>query len=179
MGRKVSKAMKVGGPPGGQQLAWSRAWLAGPRSMCPSASSGAHAPCSSRCQATQSTRRDPRPVALLSVQALGASEVTPRGEGDDDRDIDADFDQWSGQLFAALDSGDLVTASKVRGAGPASGEGRAPPLLLARLCRGVASGTAAPAGGSLACRPVHRLSAVHLCSSGSIAGLRPGPPCTC
>lgn len=46
-------------------------------------------------------------------QALGASEVTPRGEGDDDRDIDADFDQWSGQLFAALDGSDLVTASKV------------------------------------------------------------------
>ncbi|KAL4458551.1 hypothetical protein ABPG75_013416 [Micractinium tetrahymenae] len=47
-----------------------------------------------------------------AMKALGASEVTPRGEGDDDRDIDEDFDKWSAQLFAALDSSDLVTAGK-------------------------------------------------------------------
>lgn len=33
-------------------------------------------------------------VAHHPLQALGASELLRRGEGDDDRDIDDDFDKW-------------------------------------------------------------------------------------
>ena len=35
---------------------------------------------------------------------LGATPVVERGEGDDDEDIDADFDRWKDKLLAALDS---------------------------------------------------------------------------
>lgn len=48
-----------------------------------------------------------------ALAALGAVPVVPRGDGDDDEDIDEDFDTWQGQLIAALDgSPRLVT--KVR-----------------------------------------------------------------
>jgi NADPH-ferrihemoprotein reductase len=49
-----------------------------------------------------------------AMRALGATEVVPKGEGDDDRDIDEDFDKWCAQLFAALDNSKLVTKGKVR-----------------------------------------------------------------
>ncbi|PSC71305.1 NADPH-cytochrome P450 reductase isoform A [Micractinium conductrix] len=44
-----------------------------------------------------------------AMKALGAREVAPRGEGDDDKDIDADFDGWCGRLFGALDASPLVS----------------------------------------------------------------------
>ena len=50
-----------------------------------------------------------------AMQALGAAEVVPRGEGDDDKDIDDDFDAWSARLFAALDASPLVAKNKVGG----------------------------------------------------------------
>ena len=53
-----------------------------------------------------------------AMQALGAAEVVPRGEGDDDKDIDDDFDAWSARLFAALDASPLVAKNKVRGVLP-------------------------------------------------------------
>ena len=48
-----------------------------------------------------------------AMRALGAAEVLPRGEGDDDKDIDADFDAWCGRLFDALDASPLVQKSEV------------------------------------------------------------------
>ena len=48
-----------------------------------------------------------------AMRQLGADEAVARGEGDDDRDIDEDFDRWCSQLFAALDASGLVTAGKV------------------------------------------------------------------
>ena len=52
-----------------------------------------------------------------ALRSLGAAEVVPRGEGDDDADVDADFDRWCAQLFRALDaSPELVRKDEV-GAG--------------------------------------------------------------
>lgn len=48
-----------------------------------------------------------------AMRALGAAEVVPRGEGDDDRDIDEDFDRWCSALFKALDASGLVTQGQV------------------------------------------------------------------
>ena len=48
------------------------------------------------------------------LAALGAAPVVPVGLGDDDQDIDADFDGWCAGLFAALDSSPLVQQDKVR-----------------------------------------------------------------
>jgi NADPH-ferrihemoprotein reductase len=42
------------------------------------------------------------------MEHLGARPVVRRGDGDDDRDIDADFDSWTADLFAALSSSELV-----------------------------------------------------------------------
>ena len=39
-----------------------------------------------------------------AMNTLGATAVVERGEGDDDEDIDADFDSWKEKLLAALDS---------------------------------------------------------------------------
>lgn len=47
-----------------------------------------------------------------AMRALGASALVPRGEGDDDQDIDADFDRWCADLFAALDKSPLVQKNK-------------------------------------------------------------------
>ncbi|GAB4821850.1 hypothetical protein N2152v2_008896 [Parachlorella kessleri] len=43
---------------------------------------------------------------------MGAAAVVRRGDGDDDQDIDADFDAWSMDLFAALDKSELVQENK-------------------------------------------------------------------
>ncbi len=37
----------------------------------------------------------------------GATSLVRLGEGDDDKDIDVDFDNWSADLFAALDKSDV------------------------------------------------------------------------
>lgn len=39
-----------------------------------------------------------------SMTTLGATPVLERGEGDDDEDIDADFEAWKEKLLTALDS---------------------------------------------------------------------------
>ena len=54
-----------------------------------------------------------------ALQALGGTLVGPRGEGDDDEDIEADFDKWRTQLFEALDGCPLLlTKTQVGGAPP-------------------------------------------------------------
>ena len=39
-----------------------------------------------------------------AMTTLGATAVVERGEGDDDEDIDADFDSWKEKLLVALDT---------------------------------------------------------------------------
>ena len=48
-----------------------------------------------------------------ALQSLGASPVGPRGDGDDDEDIEADFDKWRTELYEALDKSPLLTKSRV------------------------------------------------------------------
>ena len=49
--------------------------------------------------------------ALLS---LGATPVIRRGDGDDDEDIEADFDTWRAELYTTLDdTSDLIAKAKV------------------------------------------------------------------
>ena len=45
---------------------------------------------------------------------LGASPVVERGEGDDDEDIDADFDAWKEKLLDALDKSNALHKSSLR-----------------------------------------------------------------
>lgn len=46
-----------------------------------------------------------------AMVALGATPVVERGDGDDDEDIDADFETWKGKLIACLDKNDLIYKS--------------------------------------------------------------------
>lgn len=39
-----------------------------------------------------------------TMEALGASPICRRGDGDDDDNIDDDFEKWCGDLFAALEA---------------------------------------------------------------------------
>lgn len=48
-----------------------------------------------------------------AMQALGATPVGPRGEGDDDDDVEADFDKWRTELYEALDKSELLAKPKV------------------------------------------------------------------
>ena len=50
-------------------------------------------------------------TALLE---LGASPIVNVGEGDDDEDIEADFDGWKAGLLTSLDNSFLVSKSKVQ-----------------------------------------------------------------
>ena len=43
-----------------------------------------------------------------AMESLGATPVVERGDGDDDEDIEADFETWKGKLVAALDNNDLI-----------------------------------------------------------------------
>ena len=47
-----------------------------------------------------------------AMLALGASAVVANGEGDDDDDIEADFDKWRALLYESLDSSLLVSKAK-------------------------------------------------------------------
>ena len=47
------------------------------------------------------------------LQSLGATAIGPRGDGDDDEDIEADFDSWRSQLYEALDESGMLTKTKV------------------------------------------------------------------
>ena len=46
-----------------------------------------------------------------AMVSLGADPVVDRGDGDDDEDIEADFDKWREQLYAALDNSDVILKS--------------------------------------------------------------------
>ena len=46
-----------------------------------------------------------------AMVSLGAIPVVERGDGDDDEDIEADFDKWREQLYAALDKSDVILKS--------------------------------------------------------------------
>lgn len=51
------------------------------------------------CQPTQRlVNNHPAAHPPLLAQALGATELLHRGEGDDDRDIDEDFDKWCAHM---------------------------------------------------------------------------------
>jgi NADPH-ferrihemoprotein reductase len=44
---------------------------------------------------------------------LGATPLVRRGDGDDDEDIEADFEAWRTELYAALDKSDVLAKSVV------------------------------------------------------------------
>ena len=50
-----------------------------------------------------------------ALKQVGASAVVRRGDGDDDEDIDADFEGWRTDLYNALDASDVLAKSKVGG----------------------------------------------------------------
>ncbi len=45
---------------------------------------------------------------------LGGNALVRRGDGDDDEDIEADFESWRTELYAALDKSDILAKSSVR-----------------------------------------------------------------
>ncbi len=45
---------------------------------------------------------------------LGANALVRRGDGDDDEDIEADFESWRTELYASLDKSDILAKSVVR-----------------------------------------------------------------
>jgi sulfite reductase alpha subunit-like flavoprotein len=45
---------------------------------------------------------------------LGAHPLVRRGDGDDDEDIEADFESWRTELYATLDKSDVLAKSTVR-----------------------------------------------------------------
>lgn len=49
-----------------------------------------------------------------AMVALGATPAAERGEGDDDEDIDADFDRWKEKLLVALDDNSVLYKASVR-----------------------------------------------------------------
>ncbi len=49
-----------------------------------------------------------------ALEQWGGRPVAPVGVGDDDEDIDADFETWRTKLYDALDMSSLLSNSKVR-----------------------------------------------------------------
>lgn len=49
-----------------------------------------------------------------AMQQLGAQPVVRRGDGDDDVDIDADFETWRTELYSSLDASSLLDKKEVR-----------------------------------------------------------------
>ena len=47
------------------------------------------------------------------MEQLGAQPVVRRGDGDDDVDIDADFESWRTELYSSLDSSSLLDQKEV------------------------------------------------------------------
>ena len=94
-----------------------------------------------------------------ALLALGASAVVRRGDGDDDADIDEDFELWRADLIKALDDSPLV-AVKVRPYATTHGDGckasvifegssHSPPFWPQTLCSAKSPASCAP---YLACR---------------------------
>ena len=50
--------------------------------------------------------------AQKAMLALGATAVVANGEGDDDDDIEGDFDDWRAVLYESLDKSLLVNKAK-------------------------------------------------------------------
>lgn len=48
------------------------------------------------------------------MEQLGAQPVVRRGDGDDDVDIDADFESWRTELYSSLDASSLLDQKEVR-----------------------------------------------------------------
>ena len=48
-----------------------------------------------------------------AMQQLGAAPVVRRGDGDDDVDIDADFESWRTELYVSLDKSALIQQKEV------------------------------------------------------------------
>lgn len=48
------------------------------------------------------------------MEQLGAQPVVRRGDGDDDVDIDADFESWRAELYSSLDASSLLEQKEVR-----------------------------------------------------------------
>ena len=49
-----------------------------------------------------------------AMEQLGAQPVVRRGDGDDDVDIDADFEGWRTELYSSLDESSLLEKKEVR-----------------------------------------------------------------
>ena len=92
--------------------------------------------------------------ALLT---LGATSVGPRGDGDDDEDIEADFDKWRTELYEALDKSSLLSKSQVRKASPcqlaATLVPKCAPKVLLQACQYQAGACVqmAPRSSSVSC----------------------------
>ena len=48
-----------------------------------------------------------------AMEQLGAQPVVRRGDGDDDVDIDADFETWRTELYTSLDASSLLDKKEV------------------------------------------------------------------
>ncbi len=53
-----------------------------------------------------------------ALAALGATPLVNRGEGDDDDDIEADFEAWRTDLYQALDKATVMAKADVRSQQP-------------------------------------------------------------
>ena len=49
-----------------------------------------------------------------ALASLGGHAIVRRGDGDDDEDIEADFESWRTELYAALDKADVLAKNAVR-----------------------------------------------------------------
>lgn len=49
-----------------------------------------------------------------AMEQLGAQPIVRRGDGDDDVDIDADFESWRTELYSALDASSLLDQKEAR-----------------------------------------------------------------
>ena len=48
------------------------------------------------------------------MMKLGAKPIVERGDGNDDQDIDTDFEDWKANLLSAIDASNLLTRRVVR-----------------------------------------------------------------
>ena len=54
-----------------------------------------------------------------ALGALGGKALVRRGDGDDDEDIEADFESWRTELYTGLDKSDVLVKSTVSNKPPA------------------------------------------------------------
>ena len=63
-----------------------------------------------------------------ALASLGATALVPKGEGNDDDDIEADFELWRTELYQALDKATVLAKSQARA------EGARPPARVWECC---------------------------------------------